>query len=62
MRLHEKTLIIIGTTGVIVAAHNPMTVRQLHYQFVFRLQSKAGAIIAIRRKKILEVRAPRDKS
>src|ERR1044072_4213236 len=36
MKLHEKTLNIINTAKAILAAHNPMTVRQVYYQLVSR--------------------------
>src|ERR1044072_6468228 len=36
MKFQEKTLRIIETAKTVLAAHNPMTVRQVYYQLVAR--------------------------
>lgn len=62
MKLHEKTLNIIMTAKAILAAHNPMTVRQVYYQLVSRqvvknnrnrYQSVSDAIVKARQQGII---------
>lgn len=62
MKLHKKTLSIIDTAKAILAAHNPMTVRQVYYQLVSRqivennrnrYQSVSDAIVKARQQEII---------
>ena len=61
MRLQEKTLTLINNAKAILAAHNPMTVRQVYYQLVSRqvennrnrYQAVSDAIVKARQQGII---------
>ena len=62
MNPHEKTLKIIKTVKAILAAHDPMAVRQVYYQLVSqqvvennrnRYQAVSGAIVKARQQGII---------